>query len=93
MEIVRDLVAHKEGLQNPETLEELLEALTRYGHPTISYMERGTWWCRINMFVQAQGATFTVGSESDKYEKLIDAAKECYQRVVQAVSDLQEVTI
>lgn len=67
-------------------LESVLMELERHGQPKLSQMSRG-WWCRIEMNVNASGASFEVESEI-RHQRPLDAAAECLYRVRKALEAL-----
>lgn len=69
-----------------ERLEDALAELVKYGDPSIRLMSRG-WYCGIEMHHSALGASFDVRSEYD-HKTPMDAARQCIERVHQAVNSM-----
>ena len=73
-------------LEPNTTLEQLLNALQRYGEVNLSFLGDG-WYCRVSMFVSSKGAEFKVASEFKLPTHNI-AARQCYERIQQTLKDL-----
>lgn len=76
------------NLEPNPTLEQLLNALQRYGEVGLSFMGDG-WYCRVNMFVSSKGAEFKIASEF-KLPTHLAAARQCYERIQQTLKDLNK---
>jgi hypothetical protein len=70
----------------PETLDEALVDLCRYGKPKLSMMDGG-WYCWIQMHVAAQGATFEIKSEFG-HASPSSAVHECRERILTTIEQL-----
>lgn len=70
-------------------LEQTLLRLNHYGKPRVSRMDRG-WYCVVEMFVQAEGASVDIKSESN-HPSPSTAAQECLDRVSAVVRDISKL--
>lgn len=71
-----------------ESLESVLDELSKYGRPALSMLQGNGWWCRVEMNTSATGAEFKVGSEC-RHVSPIAAAVECRDRVLAAVRGMR----
>lgn len=59
---MNDLVEH-----NPTqrvTSDDLLHELSQFGEVSLSMMNRKTWWCRVELFVNVPGSDFNIKGDS-----------------------------
>lgn len=68
-----------------ETLESVLDDLTRYGQPTLCVLKERGWWCYVEMNVAVEGASYKIKSECT-HETAVSAALECRSRVKRAIA-------
>lgn len=64
-------------------VETELNRMTTVGEPRLAFMEGG-WYCRVEMFVWAKGAKFTITSEYN-HPTIRSAVRECAERIAQAL--------
>lgn len=69
-----------------KTLDGLLDAMGQRGNPWLAKLGGG-WHCWVEMFVSVTGSKFEIKSEYD-HPTPIAAARECHQRVIDALSKL-----
>lgn len=69
-----------------EDLQELMLYLIRYGRPRLSYLDGG-WYCKVEMNTNTKGTQFDVASEFN-HPTPIAAAKQCHERIVNAMKAL-----
>ena len=71
-----------------EDLQELIVYMVRYGKPRISYITDG-WYCKVEMNTNTKGTQFDIASEFSHATPLA-AAKECHERIVNALKTLTQ---
>lgn len=71
--------------KKPESLEELLLAIARYGEPSLLRTKSG-WWCYVNMHVTSKGASFEIKSEPN-HGSPTAAAQQCLERIGATLAD------
>jgi hypothetical protein len=71
-----------------KNLEELLDYLSKYGGPNLRQLETG-WYARIEMWVQSEGAKFTISSEFGHGTHL-EACQELISRMEKVLKSLSE---
>lgn len=71
------------NLEPTSSLEDMLEASKSLGEIGVSYMGDG-WYCRIEMYVEAKGASFEVKSDF-RMPTSRSAVLQCLQRVDQII--------
>jgi hypothetical protein len=77
------------AISQREDLNDLLLEMCRYGKPRVVLITEG-WYCSINMHTTTTGTDFTISS--DFYHATpIAAAKQCYERIVAAVKQLEAI--
>lgn len=70
----------------PQTLDDVLQEMCRYGQPKLSMMDSG-WHCWIKMHVASKGATFEIKSEFG-HKSPRAATDECYERIVSTIRNI-----
>ncbi len=68
-------------------LNELLLYLNRFGLPSLNRITAG-WYCALEVFVAAKGATFKIQSDYGHQAPIL-AALECQQRLNAALSQIE----
>lgn len=68
-------------------LDEILVEIAQYGHPSLMQHSDGGWSCSVDVKVNATGVDFKVRS-GFKCATPREAAKECYQRLVESLKGL-----
>lgn len=80
------LATIKHETVKPETLDDALLDMCRYGQPKLSMMDSG-WHCWIKMHVASQGATFEIKSEFG-HKSPRAAVDECRARIRATIAQL-----
>ena len=70
----------------PQTLDDVLQEMCRYGQPKLSMMDGG-WHCWIKMHVASKGATFEIKSEFG-HQSPMAATNECHERIVSTIRNI-----
>ncbi len=68
-------------------LESSLNSLCSFGQPKLSKMDNG-WYCRIDMFVSSEGASFEIQSNFD-HKTPSDAVNTLIERLQKTLSDFK----
>lgn len=76
------------NLEPNPSLEVLLKALSVYGRPSLSIVDKG-WHCWVSMYVSSKGIEFKVSSEFN-HPTPISATTECFTRLQKALIDLEK---
>lgn len=69
-------------------LEHRLNEMARYGKVFLMLSDNNKWHCSINVYVNAVGAKFEVGSEHGKHTSPSSAAVECHTRMLDAINNI-----
>lgn len=69
--------------QTSQTLEVMLNALSKYGKPRLVHMGGG-WYCCVDMYVSAEGVDFEVKTGFNNSTPS-EAAEECCRRLDNAL--------
>lgn len=79
------------NLEPNTSLEEFLITLSKYGKPSLSIVSDG-WHCRLTMYVTSQGVEFKIDSEFS-HKSPMAATRQCYDRLRQALKDLEQAKL
>ncbi len=68
----------------------LLMEMLKYGKPRLGvYSSNGLYWsCSVEMNTNTPGSVFDIKSEFNVHTKPYDAAKECYERILNTMKVL-----
>lgn len=69
-------------------LEHRLNELARYGKVHLMVIDKGTWYCSVDVTVAAQGAKFEVQCGHGVHKTPSAAAAECHNRMIEAIKNL-----
>lgn len=71
------------------SLEELVDALSRYGRAHIMLHDNECWSCSAKLRTNMPGADFEVKSAFGKHRTLRGAVEECLSKAVEAVAKFE----
>jgi hypothetical protein len=72
-----------------KSIEEGLLHLSKYGHPRLSMLGDGCWYCVVEVFVTGDGVKFEVKSSMDDKMPL-EAVIACVERLERALQQIDE---
>lgn len=62
------------------TCDDLLHELSQFGEVSLSMMNRRTWWCRVELYVNVPGSEFNIKGDS-KCKTPAEAIQDCLDKV------------
>jgi len=82
------LTAIKRDAPEPQTLDDALIDMCRYGQPRLSLLDGG-WYCKIAMHVAAKGASFDIASDFGQRTPR-EAVDQCRARIRETIAQLAQ---